>query len=281
MVPTFGLSVQMTVNAFTLDAVTDITLRGPASEVMSGPVLVALMPLMPPILPTRYTLSFVTGAIPASAFQIIADGLSYIQIDTADFPNGILRGQVSEMPMPSFTPLPGKGTTVIPSLTQVDTTILLRGTGLSAATFDQPALFSILVTQLNVSATRITQFAVTQASGGVSVSYGVAVPPGQVANIATTMSNLVSSGRLLQALQVSNNASCKFRRGATFFRVTPLLRVKIKITVKIAVCEESSATTYDVFDCEVDLTRKRGAALKQNGRFRGGHFHFFLGGGVS
>ena len=33
-------------------------------------------------------------------------------------------------------------------------------------------------------------------------------------------------------------------------RAAPLVRVKVKFTVKNAVCEESSAIAYGVFDCE-------------------------------
>ncbi len=37
------------------------------------------------------------------------------------------------------------------------------------------------------------------------------------------------------------------------FRAAPLVRVTVKITVKNATCEESSATEYGVFDCDFDF----------------------------
>ena len=51
-------------------------------------------------------------------------------------------------------------------------------------------------------------------------------------------------------------------RGA--LRAAPLVRAKVKITVKNAVCEESSATAYGVFDWAFGFfTRTSGTALRE------------------
>ena len=52
---------------------------------------------------------------------------------------------------------------------------------------------------------------------------------------------------------IAINRPYAFHLCVRLYRAAPLVRVKTKITVKNAVCEESSATAYGDFDCEFDF----------------------------
>ena len=72
--------------------------------------------------------------------------------------------------------------------------------------------------------------------------------------------SVVVDDQLLEELVVGDGRRRAWDHGITV-RAAPLVRAKVKITVKNVVYEESSATGYGVFDWDLVLTLKSGALL--------------------